>query len=420
MSSRSHLSRSSGILLHLTSLPGGKLGPEAYAFVDWLASAGQSWWQVLPVGPPDRNGSPYTPQSVFAGWPGLLAEPDAPDSDAEIDAFRERESFWIGGWERFAGPGAVADQVRFEREWRALRKYALARGVRLFGDLPIYVAPDRADQRSHPELFLSGVVGGAPPDSLNATGQLWKNPVYDWPALERRGYRWWVERLRRSFVLFDIVRLDHFRGFVAFWEVPVGERTAKNGRWHRGPGAALFRAAEGELGALQLVAEDLGVITPPVERLREELGYPGMLVLQFQLDPGRANPHVPANHAENAIVYTGTHDMDTALGWWRSLTPGQQARTGYDPADPSWDMIRAALASPAVISIVPAQDLLGLGGEARMNFPGKTKGNWSWRLERCALTPELAERLRAATNAAGRLRPQPDRARARARRSPSS
>jgi 4-alpha-glucanotransferase len=397
MSSRSHLSRSSGVLLHLTSLPGGKLGPEAFAFVDWLAAAGQKWWQMLPVGPPDRKGSPYTPQSVFAGWPGLLAEPDAPVSAAEIAAFRERERYWIEGWERYAGPGAVADQVRFEREWGALRAYAAARGVRLFGDMPIYVAPNRADQRSHPEEFLSGVVAGAPPDALSATGQLWKNPLYDWPALQRRGYRWWIERFRRSDALFDLVRLDHFRGFVSFWEVPAGDRTAKNGRWHRGPGAALFRAAERELGLLPVVAEDLGVITPAVERLRLDLGYPGMLVLQFQFDPGRHNPHIPANHVEDAVVYTGTHDMDTALGWWQLLSPAEQAASGYDPGDPAWSMVRAALESRAVISIISAQDLLGLGSEARMNFPGTTRGNWSWRLEPGALTPELAARLRAET-----------------------
>jgi 4-alpha-glucanotransferase len=402
MGSRPHLGRSSGVLLHLTSLPGGKLGPEAFAFVDWLAEAGQSWWQVLPIGPPDKTGSPYMPASVFAGWPGLLGDPDAPVSEEEIDAFRARERYWIGGWELFAGPGALADQVRFEREWGALREYAAARGVRLFGDLPIYIAPDRADQRSHPELFLSDVVAGAPPDSLSATGQLWKNPLYDWPALQRRGYRWWTERLRRSLSLFDLVRVDHFRGFVSFWEVPKGDRTAKDGHWHRGPGAAVFRAAERELGPLPVAAEDLGVITPAVERLRDELGYPGMLVLQFQLEYGRPNPHRPENHVEDAVVYTGTHDMDTAVGWWRSLTPTEREEIGYDPADPAWSMIRAALASPAVLSIIPAQDLLGLGSEARMNFPGTTKGNWSWRLEPAALTPELAKRLLAETAAAQR------------------
>jgi 4-alpha-glucanotransferase len=427
MSPRPHLSRSSGVLLHLTSLPGGTLGRSAFEFVDWLAAAGQSWWEVLPVGPPDRNGSPYMPQSVFAGWSGFLAEPAAPVSEEEIEAFRSRQSYWIDGWERFAGAGAVADQVRFEREWSALRAYAAGQGVRLMGDVPIYVAPKRADQRAHPELFLSGVVAGAPPDSLNASGQLWRNPVYDWPALRRRGYRWWIERLRRSFELFDLVRLDHFRGFVSFWQVPAGDRTARNGRWHRGPGAALFRAVEGELGPLPAIAENLGVITAPVERLREELGFPGMLVLQFQLEPGRRNPHRLENHGEEFVVYTGTHDTDTAAGWWSRLTPVERARTGYDPGDPSWSMIQAALSSKAALSIVPVQDILGLGSEARMNVPGTTKGNWSWRLPAGALTPALAARLHAGTAAAGRLPggamrgpARPGRGRARARRSSSS
>ena len=186
--------------------------------------------------------------------------------------------------------------MRFGREWAALRAYAAARGVRLFGDLPIYVAPDRADQRSYPELFLPGVIAGAPPDSLSATGQLWRNPLYDWPELRRRGYRFWTERLRRAFELYDLVRLDHFRGFVSFWEVPAGDRTAKNGRWHRGPGAAVFRAAERELGPLPVIAEDLGVITPPVEELRDELGFPGMIVLAVR---ARAGPRQPAPSRES-------------------------------------------------------------------------------------------------------------------------
>ena len=330
-----HLGRSSGVLLHLTSLPGGRLGKTAFEFVDWLAAAGQSWWQMLPVGPPDRTGSPYWPQSVFAGSPGLLAEPAAPVSAEEIAAFREQHRYWVEDWERLVGRSAVADQVRFGREWDALRVYAAERGVRLIGDVPIYVAPDRADQRAHPELFLSGSVAGAPPDALSASGQLWRNPLYDWPALQRSGYRWWIERLRRTFELFDLVRVDHFRGFVSFWQVPAGDRTARNGRWHRGPGAAVFRAAEAELGPLPVVAEDLGVITPAVVRLRDELGFPGMLVLQFSLDPGRRNPHRPENHGEHFVVYTGTHDMDTALGWWRSLSESQRAETGFDPADPA-------------------------------------------------------------------------------------
>ncbi len=208
------LRRSSGVLLHVTSLPGGRLGPEAHRFVDWLAVAGQSWWQVLPLGPPDRYGSPYKARSAFAAWPGLLGSPRAPVSSAELLDFRERNAWWILDWERFAGRGAVADQVRFEREWGELRQYGAERGVRLFGDVAIYVAPGSADHRAHPELFKEGFVAGAPPDAFSASGQLWGNPLYDWPALRRRRYGWWVGRLRRTLELFELARIDHFRGFV--------------------------------------------------------------------------------------------------------------------------------------------------------------------------------------------------------------
>ena len=221
------LARSSGVLLHVTSLPDGRLGREAYRFVDWLAAAGQSWWQVLPLGPPDRYGSPYKARSAFAAWPGLLAEPRAPVSSAELIDFRERNGWWIEDWERFSRGDAVADQVRFEREWSALQSYALERGVRLLGDIAIYVAPGSADHRAHPELFQEGLVAGAPPDVYSDTGQLWGNPLYEWPAVSRRRYRWWVQRLRRTLELFDLARIDHFRGFVAYWAVPAGARTAR-------------------------------------------------------------------------------------------------------------------------------------------------------------------------------------------------
>ncbi|HZR90798.1 MAG TPA: 4-alpha-glucanotransferase [Gaiellaceae bacterium] len=398
-----NLPRSSGILLHLTSLPGGRLGPEAYRFVDWLAAAGQSWWQMLPIGPPDAYGSPYMAASAFAAWPGLVAEPQAPVDAAELESFRAREAFWIGDWERFAGPGAADDQVRFDREWAALRRYATAQGVHLIGDLPIYVAPGSADHVAHPELFQRGVVAGAPPDSLSARGQLWGNPLYDWPALRRRGYRWWIERLRRMSRLFTLSRLDHFRGFVSYWVVPERSRTAEAGRWRRGPGAALFRAAQHELGDLPLIAEDLGIITPPVERLRRQLGLPGMVVLQFAFAGGERNPHRPENHRPDHVVYTGTHDTDTAVGWWRSLTGAQRRRTGLDPDDPSWSLIEMAHRSPAAVAIAPAQDVLGLDGSARMNRPGTRSGNWRWRLAPGQLTPELAAKLRALTASSGRL-----------------
>jgi 4-alpha-glucanotransferase len=409
-----NLPRSSGILLHVTSLPGGRLGPAAYGFVDWLADAGQSWWQVLPLGPPDRSGSPYTSSSAFAGWPELLAEPEAPVSSAELESFRAAHAFWIDDWERFAGAGAVADQVRFEREWSALRRYAAARGVRLIGDLPLYVGTRSADHLAHPELFQRGVVAGAPPDALSATGQLWGNPLYDWPALRRHGYRWWIERLRRASQLGDLARIDHFRGFVAYWSVPARARTARAGRWRRGPGRAVFDAATAELGALPLIAEDLGVITPPVERLRLELGLPGMVVLPFGFGGGPRNPHRPENHVELEVVYTGTHDTETAAGWWESLSPKARAATGLDPAEPHWSLVELALQSPAVLSIIPAQDVLGLGSEARMNRPGISKGNWRWRLEAGELTDALALRLRDATARSERLtRPAQGQARPR-------
>ncbi len=398
-----NLPRSSGILLHLTSLPDGRLGPGAYSFVDWLAAAGQTWWQVLPLGPPDTDRSPYMAASAFASWPGLLAEPDAPVRKAEIEAFRARESAWIADWERFAGPGAVEDQVRFDREWTALRSYAARRGVRMLGDVPIYVAPGGADQVAHPELFQRGAVAGAPPDALSAVGQLWGNPLYDWEALRRDGYRWWIERLRRTGSLFDLSRIDHFRGFVSYWAVRDELKTAKKGQWRRGPGAALFLAAERELGPLPLVVENLGVITPAVEALREQLGLPGMVVLQFAFRRGPTNPHRPENHHRNLVVYTGTHDTDTALGWWQSLTRRARVATGLDASEPHWSLIRMALGSRAAIAILPAQDVLGLDSSARMNLPGTTgPHNWTWRLEPGQLTDELAARLRDETRAARR------------------
>ncbi len=398
------LHRSSGVLLHPTSLPGGRLGPDAYAFVDWLAAAGQSWWQVLPLGPPDEYGSPYTSASAFASWGGLLADPEARVSTSELEAFRRRQGYWIGGWEQFAGTDAAADQVRFEREWLALRGYACGRGIALIGDVPIYVAPRGADHLARPELFRRDGVAGAPPDALSRSGQLWGNPLYDWAALRRDGYRWWIERLRRTLELVDLARIDHFRGFVAFWSIPNGARSARAGRWRRGPGAGLFEAARTDLGgSLPLIAEDLGVITPRVEQIRDTLGLPGTAVLQFGFEGNARNPHRPANHRERLVVCTGTHDMDTALGWWSSMSARRRAATGLDPAEPSWSLLELALGSRAALAILPAQDILGLDSSARMNLPGKKTGNWRWRLERGQLTEELAARLRAATVAAGRV-----------------
>ncbi len=407
------LPRTSGIQLHPTSLPGRRLGTEAHAFVDWLADAGQAWWQMLPLGPPDRHRSPYKARSAFAAWPGLLADPSAPVSKSEEIGFRDRHAYWIGDWERLSARGAVADQVRFDREWGALRRHARERGVRIMGDVPIYVAPGSADHRAHPELFQRGCVAGVPPDAFTAKGQLWGNPLYDWPALRRRRYRWWVERLRRTFDLFDLARIDHFRGFVAYWAVPADAKEALSGRWKRGPGRAVFDAAERALGSpLPLVAEDLGVITPAVDRLRESLGLPGMRVLQFGFDPDDpSSPHRPENHVEDSVAYTGTHDHDTARGWYESLDGERRGlvdteleRRGLGAAEPWWGLVRLAFASPAGLAMVQAQDVLGLGSDARMNLPGRAGGSWRWRLERGTLTADLAKRLREATEEAGRLR----------------
>ncbi len=396
------LARSSGILLHPTSLPSGNLGRDARTFVDWLAAAGQSWWQVLPLGPPDDTGSPYASGSAFAGSPALLERPRAPVSASDSEAFRARHAYWIDDWVAFAGDGALHDQVRFDREWGALRRYAAERGVRIIGDMPIYVAGGGADEVAHPGLFQRGEVAGAPPDALGPEGQLWGNPLYDWPAMRRDGYRWWIERFRRTFELVDLTRIDHFRGFVSYWAVPEGMKTARTGRWRRGPGRELFRAVEGELGPLPVIAEDLGVITPPVTALRKELRYPGMVVLHWAFGGDPRNPHRLENHEEDSVVYTGTHDTNTTVGWWNENAAFRRS-SGLPPAEPHWGLIELALGSPARLALVPAQDVLGLGAEARMNRPGTVEGNWAWRLEPGALTQEHARRLRALTESAGRL-----------------
>jgi 4-alpha-glucanotransferase len=402
------LPRTSGLQLHLTSLESGKLGACAFAFVDWLAAAGQSWWQMLPLGPPNRQRSPYKAASAFAAWRGFLAEPDAPVSAAEREGFRARNAFWIDDWAAFAGATrAINDQVRFEREWTALRAYARERGVRLIGDVPIYVAPGSADDTRWPELFRDDVVAGVPPDAFTAKGQLWGNPIYDWPALRRRRYRWWVERLRRTFDLFDLARIDHFRGFAAYWAVPRGARDASGGRWVRGPGRAVFDAARAELGRLPLIAEDLGVITPAVTRLRESLGLPGMVVLQFGFNPHELESvHRPERYCAGQVLYTGTHDNDTLRGWFESLPPESVALVraeGVRGREPWWGLMELALSSKARLCMLQVQDVLGLGSEARMNAPGVAGGQWRWRLEPGQLTPALARRLRRLTAAAGRL-----------------
>jgi 4-alpha-glucanotransferase len=294
----------------------------------------------------------------------------------------------------------VEDQVRFEREWRALRAYAAERGVRLMGDVPIYVAPGGADQDTWPRFFRSDAVAGVPPDDYSPTGQLWGNPLYDWDALAADGYRWWTERFRRTFDLFDLVRVDHFRGFAAYWAVPADSEQALDGAWEDGPGGAVFEAAEAELGTLPVVAEDLGDITPDVVALRRSLGFPGMAVLQFAFheEPG---VHDPENHEEHQVVYTGTHDSDTVVGWWAELDADRRERSGLT-APVHWSMIELAWSSPAELAMTQAQDVLGLGSEARMNIPGTKGKSWKWRMAPGALTGDHAVRLRELTESAGR------------------
>ncbi len=384
------LTRSVGVNLHPTSLPGGRLGPEAYAFVDWLASAGARFWQVLPLNPPDAHGSPYSSASAFAGWPGLLAEPDATVDASERRRFEQVNAFWIGDWVDFAGGDALGDQVRVQREWSSLRAYALERGVRLVGDVPIYVAAGSCDHVSHPTIFLpDDFVAGAPPDPLNDQGQKWGNPLYDWPALAGQEYRWWVERLRRTLAFVDVFRIDHFRGFAAYWAVPATAGAARDGHWEPGPGAAVFHAAERALGALPVIVEDLGLITPDVDELRDSLGYPGMAVMLWAFDGPPDSPHRLENHRVRQVVYTSTHDTDTLAGRFPERAP--------------WEMLELALSSRAALAMIPAQDVLHLGNEARTNRPGELDAdNWSWRLEPGQLGTGEAERLRAAARASGR------------------
>ena len=384
------MTRSFGVQLHPTSLPGGRLGAAAYAFVDWLAEAGARWWQILPLGPPDEFGSPYASTSAFAGWEGFLAEPDARVTTGEAELFRTANSYWIDDWLDFKGGDALADQVRFAAEWSALRAYARARGVSVIGDIPIYVATHSCDHAAHPELFLplDTFVAGAPPDDLNADGQLWGNPLYDWAAHAREGYRWWIERVRRTLSLCDMFRIDHFRGFAGYWAIPANADTARDGHWEAGPGAALFEALGRTLGKLPVIAEDLGVITPDVVELRDRMHLPGMTVMVWADLGPQDNPHRLENHRENQVVYTSTHDSQTLVG-------------AFPDADP-WMLIERAFSSRASLAITPAQDVLGLGDDARMNRPGEVGGNWGWRLEAGQLGSPHAARLRAAAERARR------------------
>jgi 4-alpha-glucanotransferase len=482
--------RASGVLLHPTSLPGphgsGDFGAGAYHFVDWLVSAGQKLWQVLPLGGIGSGNSPYMSTSAFAGNVLLidLAElrrrgwleaaelvPDAAfalhqidfaavvpyrmarlmraaarfaatasaTERSDFDAFCEAQRSWIDDYALFMTlanhfdwrdwcawddglsrrePGAIAAasaehaprlafwkfcQWCFYRQWRALKTYANQLGVQIIGDAPIFIAYQSAEVWARPELFeldahgKPSVVAGVPPDLFSVTGQRWGNPLYRWSAHAEEGFAWWVERIRRTFELVNIVRIDHFRGFAGHWEIPAEEPTAVKGRWRAGPGEALFNAIAQALGPLPIIAEDLGVITPDVLALRKKFAFPGMLILQFAFGGKPDNPYLPHNHEPDGVVYTGTHDNDTTLGWWAATSPAEREHVrnylGCTGREIHWDLIRAACASVAHTAVHPLQDVLGLDGAHRMNFPGKADGYWEWRFDWSQVQPEHARRL---------------------------
>ncbi|WP_298291986.1 4-alpha-glucanotransferase [Thiomonas sp.] len=472
------LPRSSGVLLHLTSLPGphgsGDLGADAYHFVDWLQAAGQSLWQFLPLGGIGLGHSPYMSTSAFAGnvllidlaelhrrgWldaDDLLPEPGLSDGvvdfdrvipfrlqrlqraaqrfatqasaaeRAELQAFCAGQAAWLDDYALFmalsehAGgapwmhwpaplaqrqPQALAQareqhaqriafwtfaQWCFFRQWAALRAYAHSRNVRLVGDMPIFLSLDSADVWARPDLFQLDadgqptVVAGVPPDYFSATGQRWGNPLYRWQAHADEGFAWWIARLRATLALVDVVRIDHFRGFDSCWEIPAHHTTAIHGRWAPSPGQALFDAVTAALGPLPIIAEDLGIITPDVTALRQRYGFPGMRVLQFAWgqDDGGSNVYLPHHHTADSVVYTGTHDNDTTVGWWHGAPePVRDHLRRYlacDGGDIAWTLMRAASASVAGLAIHPMQDVLRLDGSHRLNTPGTTTGNWRWR-----------------------------------------
>ncbi|HJQ70689.1 MAG TPA: 4-alpha-glucanotransferase [Blastocatellia bacterium] len=506
--------RSSGILLHPTSLPGpfgvGDLGSEAHKFIDFLESSGQKLWQIMPLGPTGFGNSPYSSFSAFAGNT-LLVSPDLLIKDKLLTKedlkgaprfHRDRVDFgrviefknrllarafenykrandagmaedvknfsqFAGDWlddyalfraiqeqaggaswdvwkpelrrrERRAIESARRDlsekieaqkffQYLFFKQWFLLKAYSDEKGIKIIGDMPIFVAYDSADVWAYPELFKLDeegrptVVAGVPPDAFSKTGQLWGNPIYNWDRMRETGFSWWIKRMRAALQIVDIVRVDHFRGFAATYEIPAKDETAEHGRWVKAPGRELFAALKHYFHNLPIIAEDLGTITPDVHHLRDVLGLPGMRVLQFAFGGDPRDTHLPHNYNQNTVVYTGTHDNDTVVGWFESKPQSEAAEVEAEESEEKesdadralrylntdgreihWDFIRAALASVADIAIIPLQDLLGLGSDARMNLPASQKDNWAWRFRAGALGDELSQRLKEMTELYGR------------------
>jgi len=491
------MKRSSGILMHITSLPSpygiGTFGKEAYEFVDFLVKAGQKYWQILPLGSTSFGDSPYQSFSAFAGNPyfidldflskeDLLQKKDYETLDfghnpervdyekifkskmkvlkvaynnaknkysKNTEIFRENNKLWLEDYALYMAvkekfqlkPWKFWDediklrkesalntykrelkeeidywvflQYLFYKQYEELKYYANSRGIKIIGDIPIYVAEDSADTWANSNIFLLDenktptVVAGCPPDAFSETGQLWGNPIYDWKALEEEDYQWWIERIEASRKIYDVIRIDHFRGFESYWQIPYGEETAINGTWVKGPGIKLFNAIKKALGNVEIIAEDLGFLTEEVVNFRIESGYPGMKVLQFAFDSREESDYLPHNYEKNCVVYTGTHDNYTVNGWFKNTNkPDVDYAVRYlnlnEKEGYNWGFIRGALSSVGSLAIAQIQDYLGLEDEGRMNIPSTLGGNWQWRVKKEALTEDLAEKINKITKLYGR------------------
>ncbi|NBH83062.1 4-alpha-glucanotransferase [bacterium C-53] len=493
--------RKSGILMPIASLPSaygiGSFSKEAYEFADRLEEAGQSYWQILPLGPTGYGDSPYQSFSTFAGNPyfidledlvarGYVTKEDCDaydfgdneqyidyekiyksrflllrkafqnshiDQDASFQAFVKENAYWLDDYALYMAVKASFDHVcwvewdddikrrkpealdayrnkfrnevefyqfqqyMFHVQWEKLKSYVNGKGIKIIGDIPIYVAFDSSDTWANPELFQFDeecnpvAVAGCPPDAFSATGQLWGNPLYRWDYHRESGYEWWMRRLESCFQRYDVVRIDHFRGFDEYYSIPYGNPTAENGTWEQGPGYDIFRVMKEKLGKKEVIAEDLGFLTPSVLKLLKRSGYPGMKVLQFAFDSREESDYLPHNYINNCVVYTGTHDNDTVEGWYQTFARRDKQfcrkylnlqRRGKEGVH--WDFIRAAMASVADTAIIPIQDYLGLGSQARINTPSTLGDNWKWRMKNGDFTQELAVRIREMTKLYGRLR----------------